>query len=159
MKFNHIYSLVMEENMTQHDVIFCKVESVDPGVQRGLHDAVGEIYVSIVGFGGFSFKPHDNLHPTYVAEKLNTDTVTAEYIIKMLQTPSYRLTDWVKISGLDRFIDPRMEKYGIKTWLDTEGCYPGMPVSLYTPKDGHYFIHDQKQLDHFLQLGLVEEIK
>ena len=85
MKFNHIYSLVMEENMTRHDVIFCKVESVDPDVGRGLTDAVGEVYVSLVGIGGFSFKPSDNLHPTYVAEKLNTDTVTAKYIIKMLQ--------------------------------------------------------------------------
>ena len=86
MKQNHIYARDIKETMSHIDFFFSRVWSVEEGVQRGLHDARGELFIAVIGRGCFAFDTSNRIPSEgYIGEKLQLHPAEAREIIKVIK--------------------------------------------------------------------------
>jgi len=86
---------------THFDLVVGIVFSTDGSrgsIQRGLHDSIGDVFLSVIGRGSFCFDKDNPVYPSYLAEKLNIPTVDAEAILDILEIQP-------GISGYERFLE------------------------------------------------------
>lgn len=73
--------------MTHHDVLFTLSPKAFGSLQGGLRGE-GYLFVSIMRRGSFAFavRDHNNLHPDYVAEKLEEDRgITSQVLTELIK--------------------------------------------------------------------------
>ena len=83
--YNIIFSVDVDKSNSHIDFMFSEILYVEPWVQHGLQDSIGEVLVSVIGRGCFAFDLNKEQHPNYIAEKLRLGELEGEVIKNYLE--------------------------------------------------------------------------